>query len=63
MAETAKTITIVVTCNEPDCDEKVTYRRETVHGFKSTARDTKTVSVYLTCAADHTHKYQFEKSS
>ena len=52
-----------VPCKEPGCDKTVTYEREVVHGFKSGAKGSKHVSVYLTCADDHTHKYVFDRPS
>lgn len=50
-------------CKEPGCDKTVIYEREIVHGFKSDAKESKLISVYLTCADDHTHKYIVEKPS
>ena len=51
---------IEIPCSEPGCTKKVTYEREVVHGFRTGAQGSKHVSVYLTCANDHTRKYVFD---
>lgn len=50
-----------VPCKEPGCNQTVTYERKVVRGFKQLREEPRHVSVYLTCANDHTHKYEFDK--
>jgi hypothetical protein len=48
-----------VPCKEKDCDRTVTYERKVVRGFQPVHAATNAVTVYLTCANGHTHKYTF----
>lgn len=50
-------------CKEESCEEIVTYKRQTVLGFRTSHSGSKTISVYLTCPQDHTHKYEIEKET
>ncbi len=54
---------IKIPCKEKDCKEVVTYERETVRGFRSSHGGSKTVAVYLTCAGNHTHRYEIDRES
>ena len=51
---------VTVPCKEKDCDKTVVYERTLVRGFQPSRGSAHTVTVYLTCANGHTHKYAFE---
>jgi hypothetical protein len=56
----ATEVVIVMPCLEPDCKEKVRYKRKIVFGFMTQSIFTNPGSektVYLTCANKHTHPY------
>lgn len=54
---------IKMPCKEQQCKEEVTYEREVVRGFRPSRSGSRTIVVYLTCPADHTHRYEIERSS